>query len=64
MDMDNILVELSTSKEDKKIAFLVVGDPFCATTHTDVFLRATKLGIMVEVIHNSSIVNAIGCTGL
>lgn len=43
---------------------MVVGDPFCATTHTDLFLRAVKLNIEVQVIHNASIVNAIGCTGL
>ena len=43
---------------------MVVGDPFCATTHSDLYLRAIKLGIKVEVIHNASIVNAVGCTGL
>lgn len=42
----------------------MVGDPFCATTHTDLFLRAVKMNIKVEVIHNASIINAIGCTGL
>lgn len=50
----------------------MVGDPFCATTHTDLFLRAVKLKIKVEVVHNASIINAIGvrfyfikgCTGL
>ena len=61
--IDQILEDLSKNK-DQKIAFLVVGDPFCATTHSDVYLRATELGIAVEVIHNASIVNAIGCTGM
>jgi diphthine methyl ester synthase len=41
-----------------------VGDAFCATTHSDVYLRANELGIKVEVVHNASIVNAIGCTGM
>lgn len=45
-------------------AFLVVGDAFCATTHSDLFLRAVKLGIDVKVIHNASIVSAVGCSGL
>eukprot|EP00164_Ancoracysta_twista_P006334 GFYU01008800.1.p1 GENE.GFYU01008800.1~~GFYU01008800.1.p1 ORF type:complete len:274 (+),score=75.25 GFYU01008800.1:29-850(+) len=45
-------------------AFLVVGDPFGATTHTDLQLRAKQMGIDVQVIHNASIMNAIGCCGL
>lgn len=61
--IDQILDEISKDKENN-YAFLVVGDPFCATTHTDLFLRAVKLNIKVEVIHNASIINAIGCTGL
>jgi len=45
-------------------SFLVVGDPFCATTHSDLYLRAVQLGINVEVVHNASIVSAVGCCGL
>ncbi len=50
--------------EKKNVAFLVVGDPFAATTHTDLLLRARKLGIKTEVVHNASIMSAIGITGL
>ena len=46
------------------IAFLVVGDPFGATTHTDLILRAKEKGIKFQVVHNASIMNAIGCCGL
>ncbi|XP_060088265.1 diphthine methyl ester synthase isoform X2 [Heteronotia binoei] len=46
------------------VAFLVVGDPFGATTHSDLILRAVKLGIPYRVIHNASILNAVGCCGL
>ncbi|KFW79595.1 Diphthine synthase, partial [Manacus vitellinus] len=46
------------------VAFLVVGDPFGATTHSDLVLRAVKLGIPYKVIHNASIMNAVGCCGL
>uniref|UniRef100_A0A8C9F6V5 diphthine methyl ester synthase n=1 Tax=Pavo cristatus TaxID=9049 RepID=A0A8C9F6V5_PAVCR len=46
------------------VAFLVVGDPFGATTHSDLVLRAVKLGIPYQVIHNASIMNAVGCCGL
>ena len=49
-------------KED--IAFLVVGDPFGATTHTDLVLRAKSMKVDVQVVHNASIINAVGCCGL
>lgn len=45
-------------------AFLVVGDPFGATTHTDLWLRARARGIRVNVVHNASIMNAVAETGL
>lgn len=50
--------------KEKDIVLLVVGDVFGATTHTDLFLRAKKLGIKVEVVFNASIMNAIGIVGL
>ncbi|CAN9500716.1 unnamed protein product [Ophioblennius macclurei] len=46
------------------VAFLVVGDPFGATTHSDLVLRAVNAGIPYKVIHNASIMNAVGCCGL
>jgi diphthine synthase len=49
---------------DKDVAFLVVGDPFGATTHTDLFLRARRKGVHIEVIHNASILSAVGVVGL
>lgn len=45
-------------------ALLVVGDPFGATTHSDMWIRAKRMGIRIEVIHNASIMNAVGCCGL
>jgi diphthine synthase len=35
-----------------------------ATTHTDLILRARDLNIPVQVIHNTSILTALGSTGL
>lgn len=35
-----------------------------ATTHTDLVVRAKKLGVAVEVVHNASVMNAIGVCGL
>lgn len=46
------------------VAFLIVGDPFGATTHTDLLLRARSRGVNVQVIHNASIMNAIAACGL
>lgn len=57
---DDILEGADTSD----IALLVVGDPFGATTHTDFILRAKEKGIAFKVIHNASIMNAVGCCGL
>ena len=42
----------------------VVGDPYGATTHSDLVIRAQDLGIEVNVIHNASIINAVGANGL
>lgn len=49
---------------EQNVAFLVVGDPFGATTHSDLYLRAVRRGITVTVIHNASIINAVGSCGL
>lgn len=57
---DDILRD--ADKED--VAFLVVGDPFGATTHTDLVLRAKRQGIPVEIVHNASVMNAVGSCGL
>ena len=64
-EIDSILAEMASKENQSKVySFLVVGDPFCATTHHDIFLRATKLNLQVKVIHNASILNAIAITGL
>jgi len=46
------------------VSLLVVGDPFGATTHADIILRARALNIPTRVIHNASIINAVGACGL
>ncbi len=57
---EQILAEAKT----KDIAFLVVGDPFSATTHAELFKEAREKKIPVKVIHNASILTAVGITGL
>ena len=56
--------EILENAKTKNVAFLVAGDPFAATTHIDLFLRAKKERVKCDIIHNSSIVSAVGITGL
>lgn len=55
------------------VAFLVVGDPLSATTHSDLILRARHYQapsaseptpVSVKIIHNASITTALGSSGL
>jgi diphthine synthase len=66
---DRTMVETNSDEIIEKarneiVSFLVVGDPFGATTHTDLVLRAIQKNINYKIIHNASIMNAIGCCGL
>lgn len=56
--------DILENSHNEHVALLVVGDPFGATTHTDLILRAKEKGIKYEVVHNASILNAVGCCGL
>ncbi|WVF65666.1 diphthine synthase [Kwoniella sp. CBS 6097] len=56
--------EILKDADKVDVAFLVVGDPLGATTHTDLLLRAKSLNFPTEVIHNASILTALGSTGL
>lgn len=59
---DDILAEA----HEKDVAFLVVGDPFSATTHTDLALRCRQHDppIPTRTLPNASILTAVGATGL
>lgn len=59
-DQNKILEQAKT----KDVALLVVGDPMSATTHLDLLLRAKELNAPVDVVHNVSIMTAIGIVGL
>ncbi len=56
--------EILSGADKSDVALLVVGDPFGATTHWDLVLRAKQLGIDTRTIHNASIMNAVACCGL
>lgn len=57
---DHIVEE--AKKED--VAVLIIGDPFSATTHSELLKSAFYAGVPVEVVHNASILTAVGQTGL
>ncbi|XP_076667489.1 diphthine methyl ester synthase [Andrena cerasifolii] len=68
-EADRELVESNADKilpknDQENVAFLVIGDPFGATTHSDLILRARERDVKVKVVHNASILTAIGCCGL
>lgn len=56
--------EILRAADTEDVAFLVVGDPFGATTHTDLVLRARELNIPVRTVPNASIMSGIGAAGL
>eukprot|EP00210_Caulerpa_lentillifera_P001770 g1700.t1 len=62
--VENEVDEILSLAKTRDVSFLVAGDPFGATTHSDLQLRAHDQGVEVIVIHNSSIINAVGVTGL
>jgi len=49
---------------NKDVAFLVIGDPFSATTHIDLLKLAKEKNVKVKVLNNASILTAVGITGL
>lgn len=49
---------------ENDVAFLVAGDPMSATTHIDLMLRAKNQGVRVEIVHNASVLTAVGVVGL
>lgn len=53
-----------TPAKTKVVSFLVIGDSLSATTHIDLISRAHEHKIPVTVVHNASVLTAIGATGL
>ena len=57
---NKILEEAKT----KEVSLLIIGDALCATTHMDLYLQAKEQRIPCRVIHNASVISAVGMTGL
>lgn len=56
--------QILKSAKKADTALLIIGDPMSATTHLDILLRAKEKKIKTQVIHNTSILTAVGITGL
>ncbi|MBI4145136.1 diphthine synthase [Candidatus Woesearchaeota archaeon] len=67
---DRKLVEIEAEEnllkpaKTKEITLLVIGDALSATTHIDLIQRAVEMKINTNVVHNASVLTAIGATGL
>ncbi|MBS1263623.1 MAG: Diphthine synthase [Methanonatronarchaeales archaeon] len=44
--------------EDRRVVFLVGGEPMTATTHVELMVEAERRGIPTRIVHSSSIVTA------
>jgi diphthine synthase len=62
--IENSSQQILNLAKENNVAILIVGDPFSATTHINYIVEAKKQNIQVEIIHNTSILNAVGITGL
>lgn len=61
VEQDPKFLKLAKSRD---VAFLVPGDPFIATTHVDLFLRAKELKLDIVVFHASSVLTGVCESGL
>ncbi len=50
--------------KEKDVSLLIIGDSLSATTHVDLMMRAKELGVEVRIVHNASVLTAVGVTGL
>lgn len=62
--IENKQEEILKKAEKENVAILIIGDPMSATTHINFIVEAKKRNIPTEVIHNASILTAVGITGL
>lgn len=60
--MESDIILEKAAKE--KLAVLIPGDPFAATTHFSLIQECKKRGITTRIFHSSSIFTAAGETGL
>ncbi len=62
--VENQVDKILEEAKSQNVAFLVVGDVFSATTHFGMLMDVKEKEIDVEIVHNTSILNAVSETGL
>lgn len=63
-DLEQHANRIVEQAKTKNVVIFVPGDPIIATTHITLVEQAKKNNIEVNIVHNASIVSAIGETGL
>ena len=61
---ENNMQQILDEAKIQNIALLVIGDIFSATTHINYLLECKKQNIPIKIIHNASILTAVGEIGL
>ncbi|MBI4149191.1 diphthine synthase [Candidatus Woesearchaeota archaeon] len=56
--------QIVAEAKEKDVALLIIGDVFSATTHAQLALACRRQSVAYEVIHNASVLTAVGDTGL
>lgn len=63
-DLEEESFKIIEKAKNKNVLIFVPGDPLFATTHISLILECIKNGVNYKVLHNSSIISAIGETGI
>jgi len=63
-DLEGNLENFLDMAKRNKIALLILGNVFSATTHMQIYYEAKKKGIKTEILPGISILNFVGKTGL
>ena len=64
VESESTMSDILSAAKESNVGFLVVGDPLCATTHTDLILRAIEKEVEYKVVHNASAMSAAASCGL
>jgi len=63
-DLEENSEKIIEQAKNQSVAVFVQGDALVQTTHTSLIQEAKKLRIETKIIHNASIISAVGETGL
>lgn len=63
-DLEESSGKIIEEAKDSNVVIFVQGDPMIATTHIALVQQAKKQGIKTRIVHNASIISAVGEVGL